>query len=141
MSGTVGLSGKAKMQYPVALFQKKKIKNPEFWDKVFIYYLCWVPVPRGIYSQTICKLKKELHSLSILLRTKQRSAVVGAGHTGSFPLSYTFPPYHPRVLATAPGSSARPQAMGLILQCPGLHSGWTEAAMGTCALCCCFQQH
>lgn len=82
------------MQYPIALFQKK-IKNPEFWDKVFIYYLFWVPVPRGIYSQTICKLKKELHSLSILLRTKQRTAVVGAGPTGSFPLSYTFPPYHP----------------------------------------------
>lgn len=55
-------SWRTETQHPAAPLSKE-MKNPEFWDKVFIYDLCWVPVPSCICPQTICKLKKELCGL------------------------------------------------------------------------------
>lgn len=109
----------------------KKIKNPEVWDKVFIYDLHWAPVPNRIYPQTISKWKKERHTLSILLRTEQRTAVLGAGHTGSFPLSYTFPRHRPPSPCHHPRQLSMTAGCGGDFAVPWASSHPTEAAMGT----------
>lgn len=44
---------------------------------MFICYLCWVPVPRYIYPQIIGKPNEEQCTLFILLRTEDKTTVLG----------------------------------------------------------------
>lgn len=101
---------RTKMQYPVALFQKRS-QIQSFRTKYLFMISAGCLFPSLIYPWTIWRknrLKKELHGLSSLLRTKLRTAVLKAGYRGNFPLSCIFPQHAPKPTTTC-GSSAWPQ--------------------------------
>lgn len=133
-------SWRMEMQHPAALLSKE-MKNPEFWDKVFIYDLCWVPVPSCIYPQTICKLKKELCSLCFAMNWTENCSAGCWAHRQLSAQSMPYTGIIPRVHTTACGSFACLHATGTNFRCPGLHSDLMEAAMSSHTFLCCLQKH
>lgn len=103
-----------KMQYPVALFQKRS-QIESIGIKCLFMISAGCLFPSLIYPRTICKLKKEPHALSTLLKTKQRTAVLSAGHEGNFRLSCIFPQHVPQAHTTTCCSSAWSQ--GFVVSC------------------------